>query len=131
MYHLSKAENNFPFVKVVATLVITPQGARKTAAQQSAEKSLEMNAASQLNYTAPLCTDVHNRAALLEVQMHMIAQASQTQDPHDGYLKMWGGHHPYITLYFLTFQIHISSLFPRQRIKPLPLLVALLLPCPN
>lgn len=57
-YHLSQAVNNFPFVKVAATLIITPQGAGKTIAQQTAEKLLEMNAASQLNYTAPLFTDV-------------------------------------------------------------------------
>lgn len=47
-----------PFEKVAATLAITPQGARKTIAQRMAEKLLEMNAASQLNYTAPLFTDV-------------------------------------------------------------------------
>lgn len=38
IYHMSKAVNNFPVVKVAAILVITPQGARKTIAQQTAEK---------------------------------------------------------------------------------------------
>lgn len=60
IYHLSKAANHFLFVKVAATLVITPQGARKTIARQTAEKVLETTAASQLNYL-PLYLLMYNR----------------------------------------------------------------------
>jgi len=57
IYQLPKAGNNLSLVNVAAALVVTPQGARKTIPQQTAEKSLQMNGAFQLNYTAPLFTD--------------------------------------------------------------------------
>lgn len=113
IYHLSKAANHFPFVKVAATLVITPQGARKTIARQTAEKVLEMTAASHLNYLLLylLMSNRQNRAALLKLEVHTY---------HKHRMHVMANSRCVVafilinTLYCLTFQIHISSLFPQQ-----------------
>lgn len=127
IYHLSKAMNELPLVKVAAALVITLQGAGKTITQQTTEKLSKMSAdlvKLHCPFTYWCTTDLigHRLGSIME--MPMTAKAIQTLCVVAITLTNTQG--------FQSFPVYIHSfcLPCSQRVKYLPLQVALSLLAP-